>query len=259
MIKKEFSNNFDGLVWKMIANPELDTLVLEIRKQVKQTVDFLKLDMNTFALKSLENLGNNWWLGLQESRNQMAIFQIFDNNQMPASKAILGYDLNKNSVIWQKEKLSFHHANDKYVATLVQENEHSELKNLDILTGKEIQITEEFNNNINTEIYYPLHYKNDNQYFADIAEFIQQKQNHIAVEAIDYLEVGQLILISYYICDSDNKLSNYLFIINEEGELVLSETLGTSLPGIGIDTFWIWKNKLVFIKNKSELNIHTIF
>jgi hypothetical protein len=257
-LKKLFSIPFDGLVWKVISLENSDTMLIEVRKQAQQTVHFFEFNSKNLTLQALENIDHQWWFGLQDGFLGIIIFQEYNHQQMPASKAIFAYQLSTKKVIWRHENLSYHHSLDKSIVALKQQHEMAELIQLDIETGKVIEGNIAAPNSAPSKNIYPIHYKNDNQYFVDIADFILKNYNHIAVHAIDYLEVGQLILISYYICDSENKLSNYLFIINAEGKLVLSDTLGEKLPGIGLDTFWIHEQQLLFIKNKSELNSYSL-
>lgn len=258
MPKKLFNIPFDGRIWKVVANPERHTLIVEVRKPSHQEVYFFELDLNSQQLTPMAHLEQNWWFGLQESRNDMVIFQEFNSKQMPASKSIIGYDLKSKKITWKQENLGFHHSNQNYIGALQFVNEISTLIFLDISSGKTIPSPIDVTANITPAFNNPIHYKNDNTYFVSIATFILNSKNHIAVEAIDYLELGQLILISYYICDTENKLTNCLFIIDTEGKVVLSEILGEKLPGIGIDTFWIYNDQLLFIKNKSELNCYSL-
>lgn len=257
-LKKLFAIPFDGLVWKIISLEDSDSMLIEVRKQANQTVLFFEFNSKTLTLQALENFPHQWWFGLQDGLLGIIIFQEYNHQQMPASKSIFAYQLSTKKIIWRQENLSYHHSLEKSIVALKQQNEMAELIQLDIVTGKVMEGAIAAPNTAISQNLYPTHYKNDNQYFVDIAAFILKNYNHIAVQAIDYLEVGQLILISYYICDSENKLSNYLFIINAEGKLLLSDTLGEKLPGIGLDTFWINKQQLLFIKNKSELNSYSL-
>lgn len=259
MLKNLFKYQFEGIIWKLIPNEKRRSLLFEIRTQIDQNVYFYELKMNDLSLNKIQNLNQNWWFGLQETSDDFAIFQVYNHLQMPASKALISYQLDNKNIAWQLDELTFHHLSSDHIAVLVQHDEKTEIEYLELKTGKKnLNFIPTVNQSIINKNIYPFHYKNDNHYFADIATFILEKQKHIAVEAIDYLEVGQLILFSYYICNPENKLNNYLLVINSKGELVLSETLGENLNGIGIDTFWISENQLIFIENKKVLNIFSI-
>ena len=65
-----------------------------------------------------------------------------------------------------------------------------------------------------------------------------------------------LILMSVFV--KEDELANFLYGFSSDGELIFKETLGENLKGVGLDTFFIYSDHLIFVKNKKELTSYKI-
>ncbi|GAB3812660.1 hypothetical protein GCM10028895_03930 [Pontibacter rugosus] len=74
--------------------------------------------------------------------------------------------------------------------------------------------------------------------------FLELQIGVATVQAIEYAETATHLIISFYIQDTEGKLCNSLVIFDLDGNLLLQEQLGSSLSGIGSDTFFIFKHNL---------------
>ncbi|NJO02062.1 MAG: hypothetical protein HC880_10525 [Bacteroidia bacterium] len=107
-----------------------------------------------------------------------------------------------------------------------------------------------------SNFHYPSHYPEGSEYFRQVADFLAQRLELSAVKAVDYLEYDYLILISYFL-EKNSLLYNKLLILDNEAEILLHETINQGLMGIALDTFFIYKKNLIFIRNKQEIiNYH---
>ncbi len=57
--------------------------------------------------------------------------------------------------------------------------------------------------------------------------------------------------MSYYVTESG--LSNYLVVMDGEGEVLLHEKLAEQLKGIGMETFFVLAGCVFFVKNREDL------
>ena len=71
-----------------------------------------------------------------------------------------------------------------------------------------------------------------------------------AVKAVDYLEISNKIIISYYIY-SDKSFQNYLLVTNRTREILLNDLIAET-EGIGIDTFTVKSDTLLYVKNQTQ-------
>jgi hypothetical protein len=96
----------------------------------------------------------------------------------------------------------------------------------------------------------PFQYKAGEEGFETIKAYMAGRFGGDPVLAMDYLEYGMFILISYYV--QEPELANYLIVLDTEGNEVMREKAGQNLSGIGVDTFFVLEGSLFFVKNKSE-------
>jgi hypothetical protein len=88
--------------------------------------------------------------------------------------------------------------------------------------------------------------------FETVQKFLIQKLKQPVYLGAEYLEVKDLILISYY-TGQPADFTNVLACFGREGSLHWHEEIGTNLKGMGMGTFFIATNTLFFVKNKTEL------
>jgi hypothetical protein len=94
------------------------------------------------------------------------------------------------------------------------------------------------------------HYPEDSPHFPTIYKFLYRLLNIDAVKAVDYLEISNKIIISYYIY-RDKSFLNYLLVTNQSREVLLNELIAET-EGIGIDTFTVKSDTLLYVKNQTQ-------
>lgn len=103
---------------------------------------------------------------------------------------------------------------------------------------------------------YATAYPDTSEYFT---WFVQYFQPHgiVPCRQIEYLKTAEHMLISYYE-EGPNGLSNTLAILEADGTIKEQILLEDQLPGIGKDTFFVFRNKAIFVTQKSTLNIYDL-
>jgi hypothetical protein len=102
----------------------------------------------------------------------------------------------------------------------------------------------------------PFQYEEGTGHFDTVRDFLQARLGITPVATIDYLEFQRLIMVSVFV--QENNLANYLYVLDSGGEVLLNEKLGENLTGVGLDTFFMYSDHLIFVKNKSELITYKI-
>jgi len=106
------------------------------------------------------------------------------------------------------------------------------------------------------KVSYATAYQEDSEYFQWFVQYFE-KHNIIPCRQIEYLKSGEKLLISYYE-KNENELRNSLAILDNDGKILDSILLGEHLKGIGKDTFFVYRNKVIFVTQKSTLNIYDL-
>jgi Domain of unknown function (DUF4905) len=95
----------------------------------------------------------------------------------------------------------------------------------------------------------PTHYPEDSPHFPAIFNFLYRLIGIEAQKGVDYLEIDNKIVISYYIY-SNNLFQNYLLVIIHDRQILLNDLIAIT-EGIGIDTFTLQSDTLLYVKNEN--------
>lgn len=106
------------------------------------------------------------------------------------------------------------------------------------------------------KISYATAYSEESEYFQWFVQYFG-KHNIIPCRQIEYLKTDTQLLISYYE-EREKELKNSLAILNGNGEILEDILLEEQLTGIGKDTFFVFRNKAIFVTKKSTLNIYDL-
>jgi len=214
-----FSRKFNGKIWKTIPNTASEFLAIEVRNEDNHQVTFYILDiMQRIWLWEDVTFEEQWWINLHSFGDQELAFIYYEDGNSPDQKQMLKIDIHSQKVLGDTEG----------------SNEQKMIGN---------------------DVIPPLHYLANTAHFITVAKFLQEKLNISPVKAVDYLERDGHIVISYYIWINDH-LANFLLILDENGEVQRHELLANQLSSIGIDTFFIIRDALFTIRQKSELLIY---
>ena len=251
-----FSHTFGGTVWRIEIDTVNEKAAFEIRNNGVQTQIAL-LDMRTNELLAEDiGLGGEWWINLCAHQDGLIFLQVLNDPQNPEDRNTWVYHL-ATSRLYKKDYVAFKAYFQGKVLVKESSAEGSYMLLDDQLNGAQklhSQLAGEFIRNTSlftTNMKFPVHYLQEDSYFDEIKRFVKMETKTDPVKAVDYLEVSGLVFISYYIYES-GLLSNYLLVLCEDGKLLMHHLLGKNLKGIGSDTFFIWKNNLLFIENNNR-------
>jgi hypothetical protein len=245
-----FSHVFDGIIWNMLESSANKVLLLELRRPADKTVSFAAYDYgeNRFLWRDV-TFEEPWWINLSAVAGDMVLFTVYTETNNPDQKSVVAYRLREQSIAWWRNDFSLTAVSGKRVSGFSYKTGMKELT-LDgdtgavVVTEKEAAVTQ------NLVVIRPFQYRAGEEGFETIKAYMAGRFRGDPVLAMDYLEYGLFILISYYV--QEPELANYLIVLDTEGNEVMQEKAGQNLSGIGVDTFFVLEGSLIFVKNKSE-------
>jgi len=234
----------------MLESSANKVLLLEVRRPSDRTVSFAAYDYaeNRFLWQDVA-FEEPWWINLSGIVGEMVLFTVYTETNNPDQKSLLAYRLRQQSIAWWRNDFSLAAVLGKVVAGFSYKTGLKELM-LDGDTGAVVTAEKEVEPPQNLTVIRPFHYKAGEEGFETIRAYLTGRFPGEPVLAMDYLEHGGLILISYYVRETE--LANYLIVLDTEGNEVMREKAGQNLSGIGVDTFFVLEGSLIFVKNKSE-------
>lgn len=182
-----------------------------------------------------------------------------------AHAGITAVSVDQQQVLWQHEEAIFYGlAPDYQVLAQLNKTETELFISLDAHTGavlesvvtrEQAQVAVTDFTRVRTQLgRYPVHYAQESEYFNLLCQFVLSRSGRQVVGAIDYLEVGNFLILSYYEAVAAGKWKNVLGIYAAtDGALLQEEVLNNSVKGLGTGSFFVMNNTLLFITEKNTL------
>ena len=248
----KFSHSFKGIIWNTLADEPGKRLFLEVRDMEEKKVSFSawNLQNNEWLWKDI-SLEEPWWITLGAIAGDVLLLTIYTDTSNPDQKSLIAYHVREKQIIWWRNGFSLSEANARHVMGVDTKFSSKEII-LDLFTGQPAGPAD-FDLGIlqNFPVIRPFQYEQGTSHFETVREFLTSTLGIVPVISIEYLEVEMLIVASVFVKEED--LANYLYVFASDGAMLLKETLGQELKGVGLDTFFIFSGHLIFVKNKHEL------
>ncbi len=263
--QKQFLVTFQVPIWQIKPDFEQELLAIELRDGDRLQTEFVVLDGKTGLSGEPYRAAENWWVGLKETGWRILFLHGFADRKVGAHAGITAVSTDQQQVLWQHEEAVFYGlAPDFKVLAQPNKNEKELLIALDAHTGAivETAITREQAQatvldfaRVRTQAgRYPVHYAAESEYFNLLRQFVLLRSGRQVVGAIDYLEVGAFLILSYYEAVATGKFKNILGVYAAaDGALIQEEVLNNSVTGLGTGSFFVMHNTLLFITERNTL------
>lgn len=246
-----------GIIWKVLPDDQCQYLVIESRDSVKRKTlwSVVALEKETLLLEGIP-APKPWWIGIKAAVSGKVIFQGYKESQTPEIKGVYVMDGTTGRESWKEEEKVFHSFSGKDKIVLqAKEQEQTLLYEADLQSGKIIrQLKEEDYTEISlpeTGIVFPLLYTEENIHYKTIAGFLEHNK-YKALGPIEYLEHEDKIMVSFYIQEGKT-LINIVWLVNEDGETLLEDRMAEGTEGVGMASFFLMNERLIYIKDKTKI------
>ena len=255
-MKKVISHNFSEKIWNTTFSKEY--CVLEIRDELTRQVNFSCINLLTGNVL-WENLKpeKSWWLSLVGIYDEYLILHKYSSNQKPEPEGLLILNVQSGETVERINDWIFFKYSQNILTVYQLQNSQPVYKDVKLITlpSVGIQTTTSEITTIQQAECRPshnstIHYPEDSPHFPTIYKFLYRLLNIDAVKAVDYLEISNKIIISYYIY-RDKSFLNYLLVTNMSRQILLNDLIAET-EGIGIDTFTVKSDTLLYVKNQTQ-------
>jgi hypothetical protein len=243
MIKK-FEHKFEGKIWNTAFGE--NTAVLEIRDENTRQVSFSALDLQHGEILWQElRPEKSWWLALVGIFGDYLMLHKYSSQQKPEPKGLVILNVQTSEIIQKIDNWIFFNCQDN-ILTVYQLDENNLPVYQEIMLEKlsKDSVKATLSQNLS-----PTHYPEDSPHFPAIFSFLYRLLDIEAQKGIDYLEIDNKIVISYYIY-SNKLFQNYLLVITHDRQILLNDLIAIT-EGIGIDTFTLQSDTLLYVKNEN--------
>ncbi|WP_018478324.1 DUF4905 domain-containing protein [Pontibacter roseus] len=256
-------------MWRIRIDAAAGRLALEVRDSDLLLAHFYTLDCHSHTLQQLglpEPL--TWWMGLEDAHQGLVYLHGYGDRKLGQHKGIRALAAETGEEVWHQPELAFYGVDAAGVLAYEVATPDATLHCLDACYGKLLQndISQKeaahrvqvFGRQRYSEIGYPILYREGEEYFGQVQDFVAHQLGCEAVRVIEYAETEACVAVSYYVQNEKNKLDNFLAVFDLNGFLHLNELLAGSLDGVGSDTFFIFMRSLYCVQNKESLKAYSL-
>ncbi len=270
-LKKKFKFSDSNQVWR-IKITDTDKLFVETRDTEKMKAYFHSYEL--FSGKKLfsgHKMDEAFWLGIEAIKDDIVFFHRFAKPDMPGHRGIFAFDINTQKVLWEDDSYSFLFLKDDLIYVYHELFEGRSFYTLDIKSG---EVVEELGNNadqiniLRDEAESSVDFSNyifPEKYFGTSGDekvdsiISDEIKNIDMVGEVEFVNSNGLLLLNFHQKGTNRDLINKFRAFDlSNGKEILSDVLNKSANAFAPDSFFVYKNLLLLIKEKKEIIIFEI-
>jgi hypothetical protein len=256
-------------VWRIRIDTDGGWLALEVRDSDVLLASFYTYDCHARALKQLDvPVANTWWLGLEDVHQAQVYLHGYGDRKLGQHKGIRAFSAKTGEERWHLPELSFYGVDGAGILAtepgkpeapfILLDSRYGKLLENDISQNRASERVDAFSRERYQAVVYPILYREGEEYFGEVRDFLAQKLGCEPITMIEYAETDTCLVLSYYVATEENKIDNFLAIFDLNGFLHLKELLASGLNGVGSDTFFIFMRSLYFVQHKTTLKAYSL-
>ncbi len=271
-LKKAYSFSNRKQIWRLLVTNS-DKLIIETRDLKSKEVTFTC--NNVLSGKTIFKnfqLDEKIWLGIEEIYNDVIYFHKYAKPDMPGHKGIIAFDINSKKELWSTEKYLYLFVHENKIYAYKELFEGRRFFTLNCKTGellKDLGENYEQINELRNEVKLNKDYSNylfpenlfrqdnsNSEISSTIFNFINKDD---VLGGVEYILASNLLVFNYHKKNNDGNYSNHFFAIDVDSQkeitkFVLNSFVNSPVP----DSFFIYKNMLIVLKEKTELLVFQI-
>jgi hypothetical protein len=242
------NQQFNGTIWRLEVDEISDTIFIETRNDAEKQVSFSAISLlnGDIHFKDITT-PERWLTGIEAAFNGVLLLHNYQSAAGPIHKGIVAIDAFSGKELWSNYVYAFDHLT---VNGPIIYDTHIHPKKLflaDVKTGATTRVYEpavlpELQNNIlMPQLISP--------------EQLPAKLLPMAPfgNSVHYLEHNNLRIVSLHTLQA-GQLKQYLFVVDGTDK-IYDDLLNTDIQKLQPEAFILHKNRLIYIKNKSELKV----
>lgn len=245
MLLPLLNEQFPGMIWRLEIDSLTDTIFLEIRTADKQ-VSFSSLSLVTGLVNFTNYTSPERWLtGIEAAYDGMLLLHNYQSENTPAHKGITAIGRN-GEVSWSNYTYALDQLSVNGPVLFNMQLQPKKLFLADVKTGATLR---QFEQSIDTEI----------ENYITPPQITTTDQLHWALPAlpygniIHYVDHNNFRIVSLHTLKA-GLLEQNLYIMDGPA-LIYEDLLNFDIQKMQPESFILYKNSLIYIKNQSELKV----
>jgi len=261
-LKLVTDEQFNGAIWRMEIDEISDTLFVEVRDGDEKKVRFGAVSLSTGQVyfKDLQT-SERWLTGIEAAYDGVLLLHNYQTEAGPTHKGLEAVDAATGKTLWSNYNYAFDHLSVNGPIVYDSRIHPRKLFLADIKTGATTRIYEpsvymELKNNVVLPMLTTpeaIHQISTAHHPIAIGSPLT---THPYGNTIHYLEYNNFRIVSLHALRG-GQLTQSLYIMDGVDK-VYEDLLNTDIQKIQPEAFIMHKNRLIYIKNKSELKVLTL-
>ncbi|MGV3560430.1 hypothetical protein [Larkinella arboricola] len=258
-----FQLQFPEPIWRLVFE-QIDSapglLVAELRSRDTQTLKLVTASLPDGIIRSDVQPALPFHSSLIGIWNGQALYHRFDNTRLPGPTALGNVDLQTGQSRWEWSQHVLMGASSEWVwARRASLTDTGSLPGIAIrLTdGEPAESAEKPAFTHNSRLRFPVSYTTASTWWPVLDRFITKLAHQQAIDSIDYLEVGDKLIFSYYYRETNEQFRSSLLIIDRQQTIWLHQHTGqapnttrppaesNASPWFGNGSFCVWQNQII--------------
>jgi hypothetical protein len=247
-IQTLINEKFNGEIWRMEIDDRNELLFLEVRNSDDRRVSFASFSLQTgqFYFKDFTR-PEHWLTGMEAAYDEVLLLHQYQSDTSPVHKGVIAIDGITGETLWSNYNYAFDHLSDAGLVLFDSRIQPRKMFTVDIKTG-DIKKTGSLIgfNDLESHIVYP----NTVDLSLLPAEFAPF---NTCGKTAHCLEFNNLIFVSLH--TFTNEVLKQLLYVFENGHRRYEDLLAENVQKLQPESFIMHKNRLIYVKNKSELKV----
>jgi hypothetical protein len=248
MLYPFISHQFSSPVWRLEIDSQSDTIVAEIREQSEKKVHFTSISLTTGQVyfDGLQT-EERWLTGIEAAYDGMLLLHTYQSDSGPVHKGLIALDVFTGKTLWSNFNLSFDYLSINGPVVYDARFQPKKLFLADIKTGATLRKHEP---SIDLELSKDLSFPEEmtDEFALSLHLPVKPVEN-----SVHYLEHYNLRIVSLHAITA-GVLQQHLYIMNNTG-IVFEDLLNTGIQKLQPESFLMYKNYLIYLKNQSQLKV----
>jgi hypothetical protein len=248
-IQTLINEKFAGDIWRMEIDELGALLFLEVRNSDDKQVSFASLSLDTGHVYFKDFTSPERWLtGMETAYNGVLLLHHYQSDTSPVHKGVIAVNGKTGETLWSNYNYTFDHLSAAGPVLFDARIQPRKLFTVDIKTGNVSKADQPLFEDLPNTIAYP-DMIDLSLLPAEFAPF------NTCGKTANYLELNKLIFVSLHTFTNE-KLEQWLYVF-ENGLKLYEDLLAENIQKLQPESFIVHNNRLIYIKNKSELKVLT--
>jgi hypothetical protein len=245
MLHAFINEQFTGQIWKLAIDEASGLLFAEVRNEESRTVSFAGVGL-TDGINHFKDLSlpERWLSGLAGSFKGTLFLHGYQSAQSPAHKGITAVNGIDGEVLWANYIDAVHYISINGPLVYNTQVQPKKLFLADAATGKYIRpFDAAIDMPLQQKVFVP-------DIINDIPEGFALPEGEL-MGNVHYLEHNCFRIVSLHLLN--NGTLKQLLLVSKNGILVYHDLLNAVIQKLQPESFIVYQNQLIYIKNKTEL------